>query len=522
MLVKLSRRFQPGDQAGSAIVVVLVIMLVLTIGGLAMAAIVTSTAGMLVHNRATAESRAAADAGLADAVATALRPGDFCSLNLDSVAPSFTVTSSCENNQVKFVSTGTGADGGTTTSEAVYEVNTTPADVAGGALFYKATTFDAGVKVLNTDPIAISVANGTFTCRTTIPGDIFASGDFKPNGGCTVKGSVYVNGVVTVSNDSTDSVEGNITAAGTGTSTVRGTVGSSTGGGDIAVGGKLTFSGSSKTTWGSVTASDNVTLGNSQQTIRGNLTLPADIPKPNGNPGPERLTGNGTVMGTILRPTTVAPPSKWVPPAWVDYKFETADWQPYNGVNFVDRSSSFTCSGFNSSTTTATWDALSAFDSPSIVNMTGCAVSSNHGLSPTVSLTTDLVFVANSFDLTTATFTSGDGAAHRLWIIVSDPTANKTPTCTNNGDIKINGTVAAASLVTMAYTPCVFRVNGMPPKDEFHGTIYANEFSYGGGIKLELVPMVLPGMSLEDLGGTSTEGAGSTTLGTLISQRDVP
>src|SRR5690606_25664426 len=54
---------------GSALVSVLIVMLVLSIGGLVLASIVTNTSGIVVDSRSKAQSRAAADAGLAEIAA---------------------------------------------------------------------------------------------------------------------------------------------------------------------------------------------------------------------------------------------------------------------------------------------------------------------------------------------------------------------------------------------------------------------------------------------------------------------
>ena len=102
------------------LIVVLVVMLVLATAGLALAVIVTKTTGALVGHRDIAEARAAADAGIAAAVATARGANGPCGIETSASDPIYSAESACGDGAVTFTSTGTGSAGAVTMTEAVY------------------------------------------------------------------------------------------------------------------------------------------------------------------------------------------------------------------------------------------------------------------------------------------------------------------------------------------------------------------------------------------------------------------
>ena len=124
-------------------------------------------------------------------------------------------------------------------------------------------------------------------------------------------------------------------------------------------------------------------------------------------------------------------------------------------------------------------------------------------------------------DLTTLTIDSADGDAHSVWFITEDKTPNQLPTCADTKDkIFINGTVITAPIKAMAYSPCNVDVGSMG-NDTWNGSIYAGKFKGGGKFTLYGDPILLPGQTAPTDGSTPS-GTGSSTLGTLVSQRDVP
>jgi len=205
MLVNRLIRRMRGDDDGSMLVSVLVIMLVLTLGTMTVASVVMNTTGMLVDSRSTAQSRAAADAGLADALASVSAGGPLCALALtSSAAPRYTATSSCGDGAVTIESEGRGEDGGVTRTRAVYRV-----DVQEGTLEGALVSANGGLNVSSIHVTAVDVDGdvvlnqGSLDCNnsTEIRGDVIVrNGNVSLSNYCHIHGDVIVSGTVSVSN----------------------------------------------------------------------------------------------------------------------------------------------------------------------------------------------------------------------------------------------------------------------------------------------------------------------------------
>ncbi|MFI8594782.1 hypothetical protein ACIGCK_10200 [Microbacterium sp. NPDC078428] len=496
----------PADR-GSTLVVVLVVMLVLSIGALSGATIVTNTTASLVGSRSNAEARAAADAGLADAVAAARRTSSVCGLTLAHDAPPrYEAATICEGERARFVATGFGADGRSVTVEAVYRFSAEDVGGAGDMVFFGKTTFTDEVltHTLDDELLSIVIPTGDFTCQAVIPANIILSGNFITRGGCDVMGAVVAGGTMDMSNAS-DTVRGSVSVAGTGTNIVRGTVG-----GTLTATGSIEFGWDSKTVGGDLLAAGDVKL--SRQHLQGSLTLPS---------GRTLTMNEGTVAGVINRPASVSPPA--AAPTfdpWFDYRYQASDWPGYSVITLAASGSGpGTCAFFNSHPATG-WHDLDDLPGPTILDARACSeLSSNSGTQPNVALGHNLVLLAKKFNLTQLTFTAASGAEPHVWFIVEDTTANGLPTCSSGRDILINGTVMSAGVTAMAYTPCEIDVAGMG-YDSWKGAFYGGSFDYGGGLSFYGDPILLPGMpsgSNDDDGG-----GGAQALGELLSQRDVP
>jgi Tfp pilus assembly protein PilV len=500
---------------GSALVSVLVIMLVLTIGGLALAAIVTSTASGLAGSRDTAQSRAAADAGLATGLAEARRTGQACGMDISSTtAPKFRVTSICGSGRVTFTVTGTGENGGQTKTEAVFAYSSSTAGTGADMIFFGDTTFTKEVIAhpLDDSLLSIVIPSGDFTCMSTIPANLVLAGDLNTKGSCDVKGSVVAGGEADMA-VGTDRVVGTLTLAGPASNTIRGTVGAA-----INARGGIGFGWEGRTIGGNVTSGGNVALGSTK--ISGSLTVPSD----------KTVTmDSGSVSGGIARPTTVTPPTAPTFAKWFDYKYKLSDWQPYEGGTFTPRTltaagtGNDSCANFNNHPA-AGWPSLGAHTTPTILDARACpSLSSNSGTKPVVELKSDLVLLAKSYDLTTLTFTAAPGLtkAPRVWFIVEDTVDDDAVTCAGGaGNIKINGTVMTTAITAMAYTPCTIDIAGMGT-DTWKGSFYGGKFNYGGGIQFYGSPIALPGMPSSPSSTVPTTPSGGV-VGTLISQRDIP
>lgn len=537
MLVKLRRRLSGHSDEGSALIAVLVIMLVLSIGGMALAAIVTNTSGVLSDARSTTQSRAVADAGLADALGLAKRSGSFCGLALEDdlaasggVTPEYSVTTTCDTTAktVTFTSIGR-AGSGETTTRAVYNYTTGSTGHGADMVFYSDTTFTKEVITSNASNglLSIVIPSGDFTCQVHVPANIITSGDTKTNGSCTIDGNVRAGGQVSMSN-SPDVIKGNVTASATTTANLQGQIR-----GDITLGGPISFGWNNYTYPGKVSARGNVNLASAS--IAGTLTLPrANRLEYNGSVRVNSPTATDPrVAGGIVWQDSVPIPPKPTFDPWFDYSYSVANWRPFNGVTFTEitlvnsGNGPWTCNRFkdnNPSTSNAAgWRELGALTTPTIINATACgSLSSNNGSTPNVALGTDIVFIAKSFNLTQLKFTSKAGTSPRVWYIVNDgaPTGSGAgvPSCNNGaGSIDVNHT-DMAGVTAMIYTPCTINVQG---NSKWTGAFYGGAFSYGGGMTFVGANIALPGMP----SSATMPGAGTSTsaaLGTLISRGDLP
>jgi cytoskeletal protein CcmA (bactofilin family) len=284
MLVTRERR----DERGSALVSVLVMMLVLTLFALTLAAIVNNTSNTVASGRNKTQARAAADAGIAAALA-AFKQAEACTGPVTSTsAPAYSVTCTADTSTVPstvtFTSTGTASDGRQARVEAVYAFTTVQnydTKVGQFTLFNDLALYPPNqITSSTTDPAKLTVVAGIYECYNQVAANLVVEGDFYAYGGCSISGSVktagdanlyygssvggsvtaagygYVNGTVGghlaagsyVTVDGSGSVVGDVAAAGTARSSVYGKVG-----GDFKVNGAVTVSYNAEVT-GEVTA----------------------------------------------------------------------------------------------------------------------------------------------------------------------------------------------------------------------------------------------------------------------------
>lgn len=519
MLVNNARRLRSRDDDGSALVSVLVIMLVLSIGALSLAAIVTNTSGVVADSRSKAQSRAAADAGLADVVA-GLKRGDLScpaagvTLSDSDIAvdgagsPAYDYAVTCGAGFAT-ITAYSEVDGARTGVQAVYSYSEAPEGV-GDMVFFGTgnVTFTHEVDTAATGRLLnIVVPQASFTCQNHIPANITARGDISANGGCTIDGAATSAAGVLDMCCGTDTIKGNVATGGTGTSTVRGTLG-----GSLHANGRITFGWEGKTVAGSVTANGNVSLGNVR--IQGTLTMPT---------ASTLNMQSGVVSGGVVRTATVAGPVAPTLPSWFEYKFAAADWPGFTVVTLAASGSGpGTCGYFNSSPGTG-WASLASYATPTIIDARNCGTfSSNNGSNPNLAIKTNIVLLAKGFDLTTLQIRGATGlsAKPKLWVMTEDPTpGDSKPTCGSGyGALKINGTVIATSVKAIAYSPCKIDVAGGAGgiDDQWNGTFYGGGWNYGGGLTFTADPIGVPGMGIDE-----STGGGAAGLGTLISQRDV-
>lgn len=272
MLVKLHTRLDERERGdgGSTLVSVLIVMLVLTIGGLALSSIVVNTTGMLAAGRDTTQSRAAADAGLSDVVSRAQRGEDVCSTATytATTAPRFTVNVLCDTSSVIIRATGRGDDGGTTVTEATY-VRSVAATKLDGAVVSASGSLN--VSSLNITAPAIDgdivLDQGDFDCNNSMEifGDlVLRNGKVNLSNACRIHGDVFASQSVQIQNNAVG-VDGDVYAMGDFTMSTSASIGGNVftrGNAVVNSGGKIVKS---------LTAVGNATIDGGTTKIGGSL-----------------------------------------------------------------------------------------------------------------------------------------------------------------------------------------------------------------------------------------------------------
>ena len=470
---------------------------------------------MVVDGRSQAQSRAAADAGMAEVVG-ALKRGDLS-------CPAAGVVLTDTNRAVAGAGTPrydyrVTCGAGTATVSVFSEVGGGRPRGAVGLLLdcyavrWGDMVFFGTGNVTFTYEVATSasgrlldivVPQASFTCQALIPGNITASGDVKANGGCTIKGKVVSGGSSTCAAAQTPSKA---------TSQLPAPEPALCGEqfGQLHANGSLDFGWENKIIGGSVTANGNVSLGNVK--IGGALTVPS---------GRSLSTESGTVLGGTVRPATVPGPASPTLPPWFEYKFAASDWPAHRRdaheqrkrcrvLCFVQQPSGDGLDRLG--------ELLDADDHRRARSRLSAATAARD-----VAVKTNIVLLAKKFDLTTLTVKAATGVATKpnLWVMTEDVTpADAKPTCGSGyGDLVINGTVMATSVKAMAYTPCKINVAGGAGgvHDSWNGNFYGGAWNYGGGLTFTADPLAVPGMA-----GSGTGGASAGSMGGLVSQRDIP
>lgn len=519
-LIRARERAADGDR-GATLVVVMIVMFVLMTVAVVVGALVLNTMTSVAGSRSTAQSRAAADAGLAVAVSQATTAGGYCPGTASYVpktavsagsAATYRVETICGSDQVTFRSTGE-AGSGKTVTDAVYKyIVTAAAGTGADMIFFANTTFTnevvshAGV---DGDLLSLVIPGGGFTCMADVPGNIIASGDFKTSGGCDVQGDVRVNGVYTSAQGDTH-IQGNMTASKTGvTNRADGQI--------------------DKNAWvgGNFSLAPGGVGG-----VGGNITAGGTVTK----------SSTSTVGGTITQSAASTPPALDFAAlgfSWFDYAYSNADWGFAETKLAASGSGAGTCSYFNSYPGTG-WTNLTTRTQtgPVAIDARACStLSSNMGTNPVITISNDLVLAAKNFDLTTLTINAAPGTTPKVWIIVDDAKTPGSPFCTttcvknqkpdvpsSGGTIKINGTRIGDSVTAMAYTPGKIDVAGISDgvhNDTWRGTFYGGSFDYGGGLDFWGAPIALPGQVAGETPESGGGGPAESVLGERISQVDV-
>lgn len=462
MLTKTARAAR--REEGSMMVSILIIMLVLTIGGLTIAGAVINTIGVVASGRDSAQSRAAADAGLADTTARIQRgeiicdPGAPAPSPVASAAgtePEYTVTIACAvnastgRNELTLVSTGLGPQ------QTVTETTATYGPGLAGAL----TTMKAPYGTLMlTDPNSqasgnVLVDDGDFICSNDakiIETVIVRKGSVHNSNKCTVNKIIAARGVTL---DTGAKVTGDV----------------------YALGGTFRLSTNAEVQ-GNVYVNGDVDLNGGK--INGTLTATG------------RVTGSANIVGGTLTGSFQSPPE--IDPRafrWIDV--------PYHGPQAGGSAAHTTCP------VNAGADLLPFVNrtSPQVIDWRGCTSLLNF-YGTDLALRTDItIYVRNAINLDGVVLSSADGQPHQFNVIMPDSTVDERPTgpCAADNRIDIYSARMTAEISGIAYSPCAINPGGAV----WNGLIYGGDVQAFNGSKLTYRDLTLPnGKKLrEPLGG---------------------
>lgn len=509
MLVKHLRRWVRGrmkGDAGSTLVTVLIIMLVLSVGGIAIAGLVTSSTVSLAQSNSRLQAQAAVDAGIAAQTAR-LETGVLeCGASAteavgdDATSPEYEFAFSCNANTAT-LSVDATVDGATVKRQAVFTINPAgPPPTAGGPGMFYANQLShlSNYEYLpehsevDIDDFAgasgVYVSNGNLACwdsNGVFPGIVYLkSGNLTLGSGCSVDSDVFVGGSFTIQGGS--QVTGNVFAAGTGQNTL----------GDGTVQGNFTYRGTF-TTWSAPVTSR----------VKGAVTKDATLTPSKFPPIPD------------WQDVAFTPVSATIPPqAWADAGY---------GLTVVTGAA---CSKWR----TSQEDVSSVFASqsgPMVYDVRGCTskknehdFTTNDGGQKLITLTHDTAIIADSWYLSGARIESNGNVPRTLYLVTPDGNAAQAgPQCESPaaGSEMGNTSIVEPEVAVYIYTPCQVKMNSAG--NVFRGQIYAGDLSFQGGGQIAFAPRNIPGY---DFGEAVTPpptpggGTGETTV-TLISTHDV-
>lgn len=481
----------PGNERGNALIGVIVTMMLLAVVTVGVGVSTTSALTVTGGTRDSVQARAAAEAGIAAAVAS-LQSTNGCTLNgLDYTGtdPTYTAVvesysssiggwiASCPQHatpEVRITSTGTSPNGvDTATLEAVYEWEPiiVQIPVVGSAVY--ADRIIGNLKKFelesasNTIATSVTIRSGDIVCTNgaSIGGDLILGSGNATLDMCDVAGSVYVAGDVSINKSD---IGGDVRAAATAIAPGNASITNSTVGGRAYASGSVTYA---STTFGG---------------------------------------------GTPMSGETVPPPSI---PTWQDIPSTTSFWTdrgyavvPWGGACSISKS-------------IPQWDGLSSYTSKTVIDFRAACPS---GIDTTsnmanVQLQADLVLLATGMDFTKIYFTSKNSVERTLTFVVPDDTPDNEPTCVQpdpsdpmSGGIYFSSeTDFSTSIAAMVYTPCKI----LSDRNGFRGQMYGGEVEFRQQASLTFVPVGIDGIDFT--AGASTPVISGSQLSNLVYLRDL-
>ncbi|WP_166791638.1 polymer-forming cytoskeletal protein [Cryobacterium frigoriphilum] len=478
---------EPRDR-GAALIAVIGVMAVIAIITITVAGTTLSALGVTSATRAGVQAQAAAEAGIAAANASLARQA--CPpLASPGGAPRYTIKLSYQSGggwidgcpqsgstRVRVLSTGTAdlrgpannASGDTRTVEAIYGSAATEPVVTAAITAHSGVAFTDSSQLQPGDdnqPV-VQAGAGNVSCAgsNVLTADlVIALGSLALEQSCQLFGTAQVGGQARIA-------------------------------GSVIVHGDL--SAQSLTT-----SQSSIVRGNAAIVKAATLT---DSSQVQGNLNAESLvtTGSSQVGGTItLGPSAPVPAPTG--PRWVDFSYEKPEW-----TGFVKKSASGICNFL-------TLQPLVAdVSSPVLIDARGCIGGIRTLTAEILTLSNDLVIIANSFQLGGSAQFQAVGSA-RLWLITPDETNDGAPTCAGGPAASvISGSFIAGTGVTaMLYTPCPLT---MMNSAIWHGQFYGATVGVRMSSILRYQAMPFPGVNV-----SSVPRAGVFELGARESLRDV-
>lgn len=530
-------------QQGSALISVLIIMLVLTIGGLALGTVTVSTTGVLVNSSDRSMAQAAVDAGVATQLSR-LESGDLpcdAASGSDRVngaqSPSYDWTLVCGDGLATLgASARVGAADVSRQVILAVTGGSQPPTAGGPGLFYtyglntrlNSYVFDEANSEVGIDEFVgsagVYASAGKIECGSgsVFPGDVYTKvGDLQVDSGCLIQGNAYIGGKANINGGT---VESSLVAPKNVDHTIAGTVGK-TGGteGNIFLGGTFTLNNGK--VFGSVSAagSGKSTLGSGS--IQGNYRY-------SGSYGIWGTPASSIVKGTIFKDTALAAPTLPEIPDWQDVAFTP--------VNATTPPADWAAEGYRLTTVTGTACAKWSGNSADVSSLTSTltsnmiydirACSGNFdtnagGANKEVRVSRDVAIIANRWYLSGTKFTSADGNPHTVFLITPDGNpAVAGPQCTSpaSASEQLNDSTVSPKIAVYIYTPCLMKFNSGTAT--FRGQVYSGQLSFGGGVKVAFAPRNVPGYDFgQDVEPWPGGGGGGSSelVFTLLSTHDV-
>ncbi|MBC9935575.1 MULTISPECIES: hypothetical protein [unclassified Leucobacter] len=454
------------DDRGAALPMVLLVFFL----GVALIAVflinIVGSSHVTVASKNTVQAQAAAEAGIADALARSVDPASpICSLATATIAgtsPTYSVkvsfggpsgwSTACPTttSQMRIVSTGT-ASGTKQTIERIHALTVTPA-----------TTFDYDTMIFSGNSWTVD-GNGDFDAPVAgSPADVMIrSGDFDCGNGGVIKGSVYVK-------------SGNATLSGACSIA-----------GNLEVSGNLVREGSGKV-FGNAIVGGTVDLsGGTLPAIVGSLTHGGKLTVPKKS-APASWVG-GAINQT---PVTIAPGPAWRSLNYDRFVASGFSVLPWEGACEVKYSTAHPMPA-----------KISAITRPTIVDARACPTLTLR-TDLTVALGADLAIIAPKMVLEAFTFASTNATSRNLYVVSSN-TAASCPT--TRVDIEVSGVKFTDKRVAgLLYAECRVKMNNWGPY--WFGSIYSNNIS--SKPLLTFIPVADP----DRVGGGGSSVPGSTKI----------